>query len=408
MRDQIRHLLLGSINKEEALHELETSFYENLKENAKQEPILMDRLSEFSTMEAYLQVDTEDLSYDLSILLASIADDLDYLLMLRFDQVEDGVKAEMIHGNLTKGVLADMRSKGIVRMSKEPLTEDEVEEFYLDLFLELDKKRQEIYDSAMSASPEEFYEAGLRNVEAYKEKHHLLMDDFDFAEQFRTLFDERVFTAMAAKLVYESIRYHSRYELEDLEDDEEAEEEEVSLLNQDLENLPVGPQEAEALLIPAGDLKPEDYERVYDLLYEYNGRRVLPTDEGGQEEAYWGTFSDDFQDLLSDYFSQVLENTLQYFLKEKPVELASFAKFYHLSEEDRKDPVKWVEASDNLNTRLTMIRDELWENLTEAPVMPLYAMGEQIVQREEPKAEEVKQYPVEMPDQLAQAEGDPV
>lgn len=405
MRDQIRHLLLDSVNKEEALRELETSFYENLLENEKQEPILTDRLSEFSTVEAFLKEDTDDLSYDLSILLTSILDDLDYLLMLRFDQIEDGVKAEMIHGNLTKGVLADMRSKGIIHMTKDPLTEDEVEEFYMDLFLELDQKRQEIYDAAMNSSPLAFYEAGRKNVEAYKEKHHLLMDDYDFVVQFRSLFDERVFTAMVAKKVYESIRYHSRYELEELEDDEEDAEEEESLLNQDLEDLPKGPQEAEALLVPAGDLKPEDYERLYDLLYEFNGRRVLPTDEGGSEEAYWGTFADDFQDLLSDYFTEVLEKTIHYFRSEKPVEYASYARFYHLSEEDRKDPVKLIESSDNLNTRLTLIRDELWENMTEAPVMPLYSMGEQLTVKEEPNAEEVKQYPVEDPTKQGKEEG---
>ncbi len=395
MRSQIRHLLLDSVNKEDALHELETSFYENLKENAKQEPILMDRLLAYPTVEAFLREDDENLSYDLSILLTNILDDLDYLLMLRFDQIEDGVKAEMIHGNLTKGVLADMQKSGIVRLSKDPLTEDEVEEFYMDLFLELDQKRQAFYDEAMRAKPQDFYEAGQKNVEAYKEKHHLLMDDYDFTERFRELFNERAFTAMVARKVYELIRYHSRYELEELEDGEaEAEEdpEEDFLQNSDLEDVPARPQEAEALLVPCGDLKAEDYERVYDLLYEYNGRRVLPTDEGGQEEAYWGTFSDDFQDLLNDYFTEVLEQTLQYFIKEKPQEYASFARFYHLSEEDRKDPVKLIEASDDLNMRLSMIRDELWENLTEAPVMPLYSMGETLVKRMEPDPEEVKSF----------------
>ncbi len=141
---------------------------------------------------------------------------------------------------------------------------------------------------------------------------------------------------------------------------------------------PNQPSEDDIVLIPDGDMSPDDYTYVYELMNEYTGHRVLPTDDDRVTEAYWSVYQDEFGDLLTLYMIQVLEDTINYFSTQQEIKYDSLARFYHWNQEQRKAPSYILSTSDKISYALSDLQEKLWSDFSDSELMPLYEKGRKI------------------------------
>ena len=113
------------------------------------------------------------------------------------------------------------------------------------------------------------------------------------------------------------------------------------------------------------------FDYVYELMQEYTGRRVLPSENEWSDQAYWTTYQDDFQELLGFYILDHLENTMQRLEEERTKEYENFGRLFGLDKQDRGDPEQILSHCDKINYYLTQLNEELWSEFTETKVKDL-------------------------------------
>ena len=389
MLDDVKKLLTAGIDGPVLVSEIAEHFYETILDQKKDHPVFYERLSQYETMEEYLGMDTSALSYDEKLIAGDLKDDIEYELQYQFDKVEDSVKSELIHGDSSREVLYEMKKKGIIpRHPENPasyLTEDSVEEFYLEAFQQFDMLRSNLYKRILASSAKDFYQQGEDKSNTYRKEHHLLMDERDFLNYYTENFDKERLWEILSRKIYQTIHYNSRYKMEDLNEEEDDREEGSTPLvdDDDAEDAygqpdPNQPSEDDIVLIPDGDMSPDDYTYVYELMNEYTGHRVLPTDDDRVTEAYWSVYQDEFGDLLTLYMIQVLEDTINYFSTQQEIKYDSLARFYHWNQEQRKAPSYILSTSDKISYALSDLQEKLWSDFSDSELMPLYEKGRKI------------------------------
>lgn len=378
MLDVIKNMLVAGVDSEKVMLDTAGRFYETIEDQKREHRLLEQMLFEYETLEAYFvaENDSESLSLDEEDLLLDMKEDIEFYLQLAFDQVEDDVKHELLHGKGAVQLKEDVKSKGILmdqRLGRIQLTEDEVEELYIEAFQQFDFLRQRIAEHIMAQSPKAFYEYGKGKEEAYRQQNGLLMDAREFNAYFVEHLDKERLWKLLAQKIYDTIHYGQRYVLEEpLEEDDlgleiwqEETEEEDSVYEA---------SQKDGVLVPAGDLEPERYSFVYELMAEYTGRRVMASENEYGDEAYWTTYADDFAELLGLFMIAQLENTIRYFANHRAVEYETFAKLYHWNQEQREDP-EVVLTCDKISYYLADLQETLWNEFTESKLMPLYEAG---------------------------------
>ncbi|MBO6157748.1 MAG: hypothetical protein J6P72_00645 [Firmicutes bacterium] len=395
MIEKIKELLIRGIDAEKLQRELSLHFTENLEDKLEKDQPLRDYLTTQPTLEAFFQEAAGTVSDDDTDLIEDLYADLDYGIMNAFDLVEDSVKDEMLHGHMASEIRKDLAEHGIVtiRPSQE-LTEDLVEEAYLEAFQDFDALRVSLTEQILKLSPEDFFNMGKESRQAFRKSRGLTMDELDFNRHYLETFDkERLFQLFAVK-IYESITYHSRYVLESVSEEGE-DDEDMSILNAfadlDEDADPEDVQEAlnalapeeDSVLVADGDLSPEDFTFVYELLTEYNGHRVLPSEEGWNQEAYWETFGDEFAELLGMYMIDHLEETIRYFSEQRPDDYATLSRLYGWSKETAKDPQVVLTTCEKISFFLADLQERLWDEFSEEKLQPLYEEGLNILNSKE-------------------------
>ena len=155
MLEDVKKLLTAGIDGPKLVSEIAEHFYETILDQKKDHPVFYKRLDSYETMQEYLDMDTSDLSYDEKLIAGDLKDDIEYELQYQFDKVEDSVKSELIHGDSSKEVIYEMKKKGIIPLHPENpstyLTEDSVEEFYLEAFQQLYMLRANLYRRSLAA-----------------------------------------------------------------------------------------------------------------------------------------------------------------------------------------------------------------------------------------------------------------
>lgn len=371
---EIQELLLHGIDSEKILQETATHFYETIEERKKRYPQLAQSLAAYPTLKEYFTALTAQDDIDLQETAADLQEDIAYALEDTFDRVEDDVKHELLKGKLASKVLQDIKEQGIIFAARpgrrEKLSEDEVEEFYVEAFEQFDALHVRLWEYMLQLSPQAYYERGKMELEAYRQAHGLLMDAKEFNEHYAETFDKQRLWDLLAQKIYESIHYNRRYILEEPVTDEDDEE-----LEEESEDESYEASEKDAVLIGAEDFDPEEFGFVYELMEEYTGRRVLPSENEWSEEAYWLTYADDFAELLGLFMIAQLENTIRYFVQERPHEYDTFAKFYHWNQEQREDPEVILASCDKISYYLTDFQEALWNEFTESSLKPFYEKG---------------------------------
>ncbi len=383
MLEQIKELLIRGIDAEKLIQELSLHFTESLEDELKKDPELQKYLESSATLKEFFQNTDPSLSETALDLIDDLYADLDYGMMYQFDLVEDSVKEELLHGRLASSVVKDMRRGGITFLHpSEPLNEDQVEEYYVEAFRDFDELRLKIFDSILAMSPGEFFQMGKDARDSFRKARGLQMDEQDFNRQYLETLDKDRLRQLFAKKIYDSIHYHSRYVLENVSDEEEDDQDTMPDLSpledqEDEANPLTAPnQEDEGVLVAAGDLHPEDFSFVYELMSEYNGHRILPSDEEWNGSAYWETYGDEFAELLGEFMIDHLERTIRYFNEKRPADYATLAKLYGWSRESRQNPEVILSTCDKISFFLSDLQERLWEDLLEENLMPLYLMGE--------------------------------
>ena len=377
MLDVIKNMLVAGVDSEKVMLDTAGRFYETIEDQKREHRLLEQMLFEYETLEAYFvaENDRESLSLDEEDLLLDMKEDIEFYLQLAFDQVEDDVKHELLHGKAATQLKEDVKAKGILmdqRLGRIQLTEDEVEELYIEAFQQFDFLRQRMADHIMTQSPKAFYEYGKAKEEAYRQQNGLLMDAREFNAYFVEHLDKERLWKLLAQKVYDTIHYGQRYVLE-----EPLAEDDLGLEIWQEENEEESAYEAsqkDGILVPAGDLEPERYSFVYELMAEYTGRRVMASENEYGDEAYWTTYADDFAELLGLFMIAQLENTIRYFANHRAVEYETFAKLYHWNQEQREDP-EVVLTCDKISYYLADLQETLWNEFTESKLMPLYEAG---------------------------------
>jgi len=378
--EKIKELLVAGINGEELIGEISSHFYESLEDARREHPHLYERLTAYDTLQDYFDMDPEGLDYEEALMIDDLMDDIEYLLQYRFDVVEDSVKKELIEGSLSAEVKKEMREQGVVPISGK-LTEDEVEEFYLEAFRQFDMLRSRIFRMITENSPKGFYDQGRESIDRYKKQHHLLMDERDFLAAFQEQLDREELKALLARRVYEAFHLHRRYRLEVIDLSDEVPDPDREETDSDEANeweLP--PDESEGVLEPVGDLDPAEFTFIYELMNEYTGHRVLPSDDDRVSEAYWSTYADDFGDLLGMYMINALEKTIRHLAEDLPIQYDSLARYYHWNQEQRRDPEVILTTSDKISYALTDLQEKLWSDFNESYLMPYFEQGKAIAE----------------------------
>ncbi|MCI8633105.1 MAG: hypothetical protein HFE64_06470 [Lachnospiraceae bacterium] len=376
--EEIRQMLLQAVDSEKIIRETATHFYESVEEKRKKQPELALKLEQYATLKEYLEAAAESKSLELQEILEDLQEDIAYTLEDMFDRAEDDVKHALLKGKMAARVRQDIKEKGIVFAEKngrrEQLTEDDVEEIYVEAFEELDALHLRLWQYILSIAPSAYYEQGRKELEAYRQANGLLMDAKEFNEYYEENFDKERLWALFAQKIYESIHYNRRYILE-----EPTEEEEEGIYEDESEEESYEASQKDAVLIGAGDLQAEEFGFVYELMEEYTGRRVLPSENEWNEEAYWLTYGDDFAELLGLFMIAQLENTIRYFAKERPQEYDTFAKLYHWNQEQREDPEVVLSSCDKISYYLSDFQEALWNEFMESKLQPFYDQGKAMV-----------------------------
>lgn len=391
MINKVKQLLLAGIDGEALIREISARFFESVEDNKREGSKLFDHMDEYGSLRDFFSMEINDLDYDDTLLLDDLMDDMEYALQLRFDLVEDSVKKELIEGKYAADVRKEVRASGIIPFKSgeksRKLTEDEVEEMYMDAFREFDDLRGTIFRQILQMSPVDLYEKGNESIQKDKKDHRLLMDERDFMEKYREHFDMEKIQDLFARSVYEAIHFHRRYELEylDLSDqpkdpDEDYYGREDYMTDEEMDKVLSAPTDSEGILEPVGDLDAADYTYVYELLNEYTGHRVLPSDDERVSEAYWSTYADDMGDMLGMYMIQVLEETIRDLNDNLPLQYDSLAKFYHWDMDQRKDPEVILTTCDKISYALSDLQEHIWMDFNEANLMPYYVKGEKLTE----------------------------
>ena len=392
MTEKIKELLIRGIDAEKLLRELSLHFTEEMENVLAKDPVLKAYTENTKTLREFFAADDPDLTDEARDLIDSLNEDLDYELMYQFDLVEDAVKEDLLTRKMASAVRADMRKGGIVPLHpNDPLTEDQVEEFYIDAFRSFDDVRIRIYEGVLDLSPNEFIDRGREARDEFRKARGLAMDEQDFNRQYLDTFDKERLHQVLARKIYDSIHFHSRYVLESIGDTAEAEDdpEEESPFRNDAWQDPfqeedpaypagISPDEEDGVLVADGDLHAEDFTFVYELLSEYNGHRILPSDDPLASRAYWETYADEFAEVLGEYMIIHLEETIRYFNNYRPADYGTLARLYGWSKESRQNPEVILSTCEKISFFLSDLQERLWGDFLEEELMPLYKLGESI------------------------------
>lgn len=384
MLEEIMKMLLGGIDAEKILGDAASRFYETVEEQKKEHLVLEELLDACATMEAYYQTASDPQRLDLMErdAVMGMQDDMEYDLQEAFDRVEDDVKHELLHGKPAARVREELKSAGILMAQRRQteMPEDTVEEFYLEAFQRFDQLREHLMQIILDESPRNFYRQGEEKIQAYRQANGLLMDAKEFNDYYRDHLDQQRLMRLLSQKVYETIHFGQRYILEEAEEDAEDPAEDGYREENGEEEYEAS--QKDAVLVPAGDLDPEQFTFIYELMTEYTGRRVLASENEYGGEAYWTTYGDDFAELLGLFMIAQLENTIRYFCTEKAEEYDTFARMYHWSQEQRQNP-ETVLTCDKISYYLSDLQEKLWNEFTESKLMPIYEEGRQLAKKQE-------------------------
>ncbi len=369
MKEKIEKLLYGELHEEDILSTVATTVYELVQNNKAQHRVLYDMLAEYESCKSYIAAENEELSFVERDILTELEEDLSYLVDMAFDNNEDLVMGQLLVGVNAAYIREDLRKRGI-EFNEAGLEQDTVELAYEDVFKEYDRYHVDFLNRILDSSPKDFYEQGKAEKEAFRKKHHILFDEDDFVTEYSRTFNKNTLWRMLRDRLKEAFTYGRRYNLisvADEEDDEADGYEDVSLTDE--LTLPEDYDEtANEILEPCGELHAEDFSYVTEMLMEFTGRRVMAAENEWGTGAYWTTYEDDFQEIISYFVLDHFEDVISAMSEERAVEWNSFGRMLGLEAKDRGDALQILDHSERINYFLSTLNEHLFTEFSESKV----------------------------------------
>lgn len=353
------------------LHKLIVSALFNLIDNNKAtHPVLKLMLSEYETLSEYIEAknDIESMSPSEKDMLLELFDDIEYYVDTEFSDAEDDCISELMSERWKTRIKAEMVRRGAITEETQ-LCEDNIEECFVEAFRDFDVLHKQTMELALTLNPKTLFEEAEEDNRAYRERHHIQFDESDFIEAYTDAFSKEGLYRLWKDRLMQVFQFGRHYELISEEDELWS-------------DLPIGSEEEETedentlpaeYLEDGGDLKKEDFTYVCEIMQEYTGRRVLPAedDENGGfngQTAYFTTYADDFQELLSYFVLDTFEALVDRLSNENPRIWDSFGRYLGLDPQNRTESVAILDHSDRINYFLTNLIEKLWVDFTETKI----------------------------------------
>ncbi len=353
MEEKIRSLLLDSVKPQELLTQIAVGFYERMEEVKNIHRTLALMLHEYESFTEYFRAENDVLTEQEQDWLQDMQEDMIYQTEVYFDDREDRIMEALLVGKLAEEIKADLQKKGIVLL--QDLSADEVESVYAKAFEQFDQLHFKFVERLFELSPRKAYEKGASETAEYRKKHHIVFDEKDFIEAYSKTFSKEGLWRLLRERLEQTMKYGRRYTLlwEELDELEEEQEE------KDLED---------GVLEPGDAFSNDMFGYVYELMQEYTGRRILPSENEWGEQAYWTTYQDDFQEIMGFFILDHFENTIRKLEEERTAEYSSFGRMLGLEKQQRMDPELVLARCDRVNYFLTGLNEELWNEFTETRI----------------------------------------
>ncbi len=385
MNPGVFELLKDRVAPENVLEEIALMVYSYLRGRDHVEPGLKEMIFRYPSFEKMLDDEEAFVKAGFDNACADIQDLLEMELDDIFDEAEDSVK-EFLRGAGASAVIEDMRKKNVLVLPH-PLSEDEVEMFYLSDFQKLDRLKEALEKRVFELSPQKAYYQGEKAWKAVRKEEHILMDDAELLDEFMKDYDPEAILALLCHDYYMAIQFGRHYEPQSAEDEEDDEEDPnvVRLPFADADEDEDGeisflpPEESEEgakepdILIPGGDLRDCSFTYVGELFDEYTGSRSMaPEEEGG---AYWSTYGDRFWDLAFHVVSIQLERTLERLSEQKKKELLNLAEQYSIPKDRLTDPEAFLDTAEEFGMNVAELLERQMDEFGDLPSEEAISLG---------------------------------
>lgn len=378
MEEKVYDLLKSQVQPEEILEEIALMFYSAVTAHQFLHPKVMKKLLSCRSFEDSVRMfDQEEPDEDLMI-FGEILDLIEQELDEKFDEAEDSVKEQLVHGPMAQTILEDFRKKNVLMVQK-VLHPDQIEQMYVGAFRKYDRLKEQLEKRILALSPAKAYYQGEQIWQKQRRIQNILMDDAELVQEFQKDFDQKDLEDLLAFKYYQAVQFGRHYKAEGM--DEEENETGLEEIDEDMDELEfLQSQREPEMLVPDGDLRDQEYEYACELLEEYTGRRIFPV-EGDGDMAYWSIYEDEFSDLIDTKLLQSLDTTLARLAEEAPEKLKNLADQYEIGQDDLKNGAEYAVRTNEFAYYYSGLFDSILFNFGEEKAAEVFRRGRELAQK---------------------------
>ena len=378
MEEKVYDLLKSQVQPEEILEEIALMFYSAVTAHQFLHPKVMKKLLSCRSFEDSVRMfDQEEPDEDLMI-FGEILDLIEQELDEKFDEAEDFVKEQLVHGPMAQTILEDFRKKNVLMVQK-VLHPDQIEQMYVGAFRKYDRLKEQLEKRILALSPAKAYFQGEQIWQKQRRIQNILMDDAELVQEFQKDFDQKDLEDLLAFKYYQAVQFGRHYKAEGM--DEEEDETGLEEVDEDMDELDfLQSQREPEMLVPDGDLRDQEYEYACELLEEYTGRRIFPV-EGDGDMAYWSIYEDEFSDLIDTKLLQSLDTTLARLAEDAPEKLKNLADQYEIGQDDLKNGAEYAVRTNEFAYYYSGLFDSILFNFGEEKAAEVFRRGRELAQK---------------------------
>lgn len=378
MEEKVYELLKSQVQPEEILEEIALMFYSAVTAHQFLHPKVMKKLLSCRSFEDSIRMFDQEEPDEEMMIFGEIVDLIEQELDEKFDEAEDSVKEQLVHGPMAQMILEDFRKRNVLIVQK-VLHPDQIEQMYVGAFRKYDRLKEQLEKRILALSPAKAYYQGEQIWQKQRKIQNILMDDAELVQEFQKDFDQKDLEDLLAFKYYQAVQFGRHYKAEGM--DEEEDETGLEEIDEDMDELEfLQSQKEPEVLVPDGDLRDQEYEYACELLDEYTGRRIFPV-EGDADMAYWSLYEDEFSDLIDTKLLQSLDTTLARLAEEEPEKLKNLADQYEIGGDDLKNGEEYAVRTNEFAYYFSGLFDSILFNFGEEKAAEVFRRGRELAQK---------------------------
>lgn len=381
MEKEIYRMLKAQINPEEILDDIAEMFYSAVTAESHLYPDLIKKMTRYNSFQQLIDLfDQEGTDEEIRV-FGDVLDLIEQELDSVFDEGEDRVKETLMQEPMASVILADFHKKNVL-MVRQKLQEDHIEQMYVTAFRQYDRLKEGLEERILALSPLKAYHRGEVIWRRIRQEQNMLLDDSEMVETFQKFWDSKALDDLLCLKFYQAIQFGRHYAIEEYEEEEEERE---SWEEEDEEEQFFARNTPE-VLAEDGDMRDQPYQYVFEIFDEYTGRRVYAAEEGN-DEAYWVTYGDEFEDLCFQLILQTLQKALEWLDKEEPKRLENFAEQYGIPLSSRLEGELYLERTNEFQYYCNSLLDKCLCDFGERETREVLSQGKELEEAENRKLE---------------------